>query len=53
MENWIVCLIGTCIIFYLSSVESLKKLDITAITCVGWTIYILFAKGGLKWHLPQ
>ena len=46
-------LIGICIIFYLSSIESLEKSHITAITCVGWTIYILFAKGGLKWHLPH
>jgi len=51
--EYIVCLIGICIIFYLSSIESLEKTHITAITCVGWTIYILFAKGGLKWHLPQ
>ncbi len=51
--NYIGCLIGICISFYLSSIESLEKRDITAITCVGWTIYVLFAKGGLKWHLPQ
>ena len=55
--NYIEFLIGMsislCIIFYLSTIESLEKRHITAITCVGWTIYILFAKGGLKWHLPQ
>lgn len=51
--NYIGCLIGICISFYLSSIESLEKRHITAITSVGWTIYILFAKGGLKWHLPQ
>ena len=51
--NYIGCLIGICISFYLSSIESLEKRDITAITCVGWAIYILFSKGGLKWHLLQ
>ena len=51
--NYIGCLIVICIIFYLSSIESLEKRDITAITCVGWAIYVLFAKGGLKWHLPH
>lgn len=51
--NYIGCLIGICISFYLSSIESLEKRHITAITCVDWTIYVLFAKGGLKWHLPQ
>ena len=51
MTKCIGCLIAICIIFYLSSIESLEKVDITAITCVGWTIYILFAKEGLKWHL--
>jgi len=47
--NYIGCLIGMCI----SGIESLEKRHITAITCVGWTIYVLLAKGGLKWHLPQ
>ena len=51
--NYIGCLIGICISFYLSSIESLEKRHITAITCAGWAIYVLFAKGGLKWHLPQ
>ena len=46
--NYIGCLIGICISFYLSSIESLDKGHIKAITCVGWTIYILFAKGGVK-----
>ena len=51
--DYIECLLGLCVIFIifgLESLESLKKIHITAITCVGWTIYILFAKGGLKWH---
>ena len=43
--NYIGCLIGILISFYLSSIESLEERDITAITCIGWTIYILF-------HLP-
>ena len=51
--NYIGCLIGICISFYLSSIKSLEKGHITAITCVGWAIYVLFAKGGLEWHLPQ
>ena len=51
--NYIGCLIGICISFYLSSIESLEKGHITAIICVGWAIYVLFAKGGLKWHLHQ
>ena len=51
--NYIGCLIGIGISFYLSSIESLEERQITAITCVSWTIYVLFAKGGLKWHLPQ
>jgi hypothetical protein len=46
--NYIGGLIAICIIFYLSGVESLEKRDITAITCIGWAIYILFAKGGVK-----
>jgi hypothetical protein len=51
--GWLVGIVGICIIFYLSSIESLEKSDITAITCVGWAIYILFSKGGLQWHLRQ
>ena len=51
--NYIGCLIDICISLYLSSIDSLENGHITAITCVGWTIYVLFAKGGLKWHLPQ
>ena len=51
--NYIGYFIGICISFYLSSIESLEKRHITAITCVGRTIYVLFAKGGLKWHSPQ
>ena len=51
--NFIGCLISICLIFYLSSIESLDKRQITAITCIGWAIYALFVKGGLKWHLPQ
>ena len=49
--NCVGWLISICLIFYLSSIESLEKRHITAITCVGWAIYVLFAKGGLKWHL--
>jgi len=49
--NYIGCLIGLCISFSLSGIKSLEKHHITAITCVGWTIYILLAKGGPKWHL--
>ena len=51
--NYIGCLIGICISFYLSTIESLEKGHITAITCIGWTIYILFSKEGDIWHLPQ
>lgn len=51
--NYIGCLIGICISFYLSSIESLEDHHITAITCVSWAIYVLFVKGGLKCHLPQ
>ena len=54
--NFIGCLVGIfgiSLIFYLSGIESLEKRDITAITCIGWIIYILFEKGGLKWHLHQ
>ena len=50
MENYIGCLIAIFITFYLSTIESLEKRDIKAITWVGWAIYILFAKGDLKWH---
>ena len=42
--NYIGYFIGICISFYLSSIQSLKKGHITAITCLGWTIYVLFAK---------
>ena len=52
-ENYIGCLICIGIIFYLSSVYSFEKRDLTAITCVGWIIYILFAKGGFTWHSHQ
>ena len=51
--NYIGCLIGICISFYLNSIESLEERHITVITCVGWIIYILFAKGGIKSNLPQ
>ena len=49
--NYIGCLISICISFYLSSIELLEKIHMEVITCVGWTIYVLFAKGGLKWDL--
>ena len=47
--NYIGCLIAICISFALSRVESLEDRDIAAITCIGWAIYILFDKGGIKW----
>ena len=49
--NYVGCVIGLCISFYLSTIESLETNQIKAITYVGWTIYVLFAKGGVKWHL--
>ena len=51
--NYIGCLIAICISLALSRVESLEKRDITAITCVGWAIYVLFDKGGIKWPFLQ
>ena len=50
-RDYIGFLISLCISFYLNSIESLEERDITAITCLDWTIYILFAEGSLKWHL--
>ena len=44
--NFFGCLIALSISFALSRIESLEKRDVTAITCVGWAIYILCAKKG-------
>ena len=52
--NYIGCIIGICLSFYLSNIESLNKRDnITAITCIGWIIYSFFEKKEIKCHLPQ
>ena len=51
MQTTIECFLALGISLYLSTFESIEKRHVTILTCVGWAIYIIFAKGGVKWHL--
>ena len=51
--NYMGCVTCILISFYLSNIESLKKRHTTLITCIGWTIYILFFKGGINGIYPN